>query len=185
MDLTSVANVRAYGAVLPADISDADLQALVARASAIVRGYCSRDITSASYSETFSGAGGTVWAPTHYPVTAVASVTVDDRAIPLAGNTSMAGYRFGDSFVVLRGYRFERGAYNCCVSYTAGVAVVPDDVEHAVILTVLAAYRGAERDPAIRSENDSGAMYQASYLPMNIPNEARQILDRSPFVRRF
>lgn len=185
MDLTSVANVRAYSGLSTSDISDVDLGNLVTRASAVIRGYCSRDITSEGpYSETFDGQGGVKFTPEQWPVTAVSAVSVDGVTVLPATSATAPGYAFSSGAIALRGYRFARGVANCTVSYSAGEASVPPDVEHAAILTVLAAYNAAPRDPAVRSESINGS-YQATYAPMAIPADAKAILDQTPYVRRW
>lgn len=187
MDLTSAANVRAYAGLSTADISDVNLGILVSRASAVIRGYCSRDITAEGpYTETFDGPGGARFCPVQWPITAVSAVSVDGLPIPAATTATAPGYVFTSGQIALRGYAFPRGLANCTVVYTAGEASVPADVEHACILTVMEAYNAACRDPAVRSEALPGGMgYQATFTPMSIPAPAKAILDQSPYVRRW
>lgn len=186
MDLTSVANVRAYAELDVSDISDTDLGNLVTRASAVIRGYCSRDITDEGpYSETFDGPGGAKFVPVQWPVTAVSAVSVDGYAIPAATTATAPGYVFSQGVVSLRGYRFNAGVANCTVTYEAGESSVPADVEQAAILTVLEAYNQACRDTAIRSESVNKGVYQATYAPMAIPEQAKAILNQTPYVRRW
>jgi hypothetical protein len=182
-DLTTVAAVKAFGNITTS-ADDSLLAALVGRASDIIRGYCARDITQGAYVETIDGGGSSAWMATQWPVTAVSSVTVNGNAIPASTGPTTGGYAFSPDKVVLRGYRFDRGALNVTIAYTAGMAIVPDEIEHVAILTALDAYRGRERDGAIRSESEPG-VYSASYAPMSINDAGKQILDHSPFVRRF
>ncbi len=186
MNLTSVAAVRGYSGLAASDISDYELGNLVTLASAVIRGYCSRDITAEGpYTETFDGNGGAKFVPQQWPVTAVSSVTVNDQAIPAATSATAPGFVFSAGAVGLRGYRFSCGMANCTVAYTAGQGIVPADVEQACILTVLAAYNAATRDPAVRSEVVNHGVYQATYAPLEIPADAKLILDQTPYVRRW
>lgn len=186
MDLTSVANVRAYAGLTTSDISDTDLGNLVSRASSVIREYCSRDITDEGpYTEEFNGTGGVRFIPQHWPVTAVSSVSIDGVTIPAATSATANGHTFSQGVIALRGYRYNRGVVNCSVTYSAGEATVPAAVEHAAILTVLAAYYAACRDPAVRSESVPGINYQATYVPLAIPEDARLILNQTQYVRRW
>ena len=183
-DLTVLANVRAYGNVATTDYGDSDLGALITRASALVRNYLGRDVLAGSYTESFDGPGGLSWLPRQWPLTGVTSLTIGTLTVPAAADTVQCGYRFNQDRIVLQGFRFIDGALNCTCSYSAGVAVVPDDIEQATILTVLDAYRSREREGSVRSESEPGVI-SAGYTPMALSQTVKDILNASPFCRRF
>ena len=185
MDLTTVANVRAYTGLTTDDISDVNLGLIVTRASEIIREYCSRDITNEGpYTETFDGNGGAKWLPVQWPLTAVTSITVDGVPVQAATSVTSSGYRFNRDGIVLNGYSFGKGLLNCEVTYGAGESPVPASIEQACIIVVWEMYNAACRDPAIRADQLKGT-YHAQFEPMVIPVEAKAILDQSPYVRRW
>ena len=55
------------------------------------------------------------------------------------------GYIFTDIMLVLIGYGFNRGMANVMVSYTAGFATVPLEIEQACIELIAFRYREAQR----------------------------------------
>jgi hypothetical protein len=74
----------------------------------------------------------------------VSSVVVDQLPVPLSINGNN-GYTFNKWRVALIGYRFNRGVSNVVISYTAGYAVVPPDLEQACIELCALRYRELDR----------------------------------------
>ncbi len=145
-DLTSLANVKAWFAPpLAATADDALLQRLVTAASGFIHTWLDRDLTQQSYSETRDGTGGTRLALANTPVTAVTSLAIDGVAIPPMPDTVSPGYGFSATQLVLRGFAFTRGVRNIAVTYTAGYAATPPEVEQACIELVALRYRERER----------------------------------------
>ncbi len=139
-DLTTLANVKQYLAV-NVTTDDAMLSRLITAASAFIQSWLNRTFASASYTETRDGHGGQKLAFANYPVTAVASVMVDNVAILAAPDPTQAGYRFSFTMLYLNGYSFTRGFQNVVVSYTAGYSSTPFDVEQACIDLVSLKYK--------------------------------------------
>lgn len=122
----------------------ADLAAIITGVSVSMQSYASRIFGSAAYAATLNGAGGDRVSLPNYPITAVASVTVDGVSIPAAPDAINAGYVFSDTQVLLRGYRFCRGVQNVGIGYTAGFATIPMDLQRACcegVGTVVAAFQ--------------------------------------------
>lgn len=109
----------------------ADLAGLVTGVSAAMQSYASRTFGSASYTTTRNGDGGCAMSLPNYPITAVASVSVDGVSLPAATTPTGAGFVFSDTQVFLRGHRFCRGIQNVTIAYTAGFATVPADIQRA------------------------------------------------------
>lgn len=131
-DLTTLANVKQYLTV-NVTTDDALLTRLISAASAFIQSWLNRNLASQTYTETRNGHGGYVLPLANYPVTAVSSVAVDNVAIPAASDPTQTGYVFSDKALYLNGYCFSRGFQNVAVTYTAGFATIPLDIEQACI----------------------------------------------------
>jgi hypothetical protein len=163
-DLTTIAAVKDYLEIAPTDGSvDALLARLIAESSQAFVNDCNRQILSKTYTDEFSGSDlQPPWARTmpwggvpggmlyrdpnragngltlrNYPVISVASLTVDNTAIPSRDplDVTAEGWVLVGDRIQLSGwqYLFTRGLSNLVVVYTAGYATVPPDVEGAVI----------------------------------------------------
>jgi hypothetical protein len=139
-DLTTLAAVKAYGSIAGAEL-DAMLTALISRASAAVENFLQGSVLSASYTETRHGTGGQAMLLAEYPVTAASTVTVNGQPIPKATAFGQTGWWLSDRTILLVGYSFARGRNNVQVTYTAGYATTPPDIEQAVIETVMLALK--------------------------------------------
>lgn len=140
-NLTSLAAVREYIGMLPTVTGDdALLSNLIARISAMAERYCNRSFLSAARTEVRYGSGSTAMVMLYTPITAVASLSIAGVAIPAAASATTPGYRIDGNALRLVGYKFTRDAV-VEISYTAGYATVPLDVEQAVIETVMLSYR--------------------------------------------
>jgi len=142
-DLTTLDQVKEY-LRLPESDHDVLLARLITAASEWFRSQTDRKILASACTETWSGDGGTVRYLPEYPVTAIASLTVDGSAI--AARTTGNGYVLDQDTgrVSLVGYTFTKGSLNCTATYTGGFAVAPPDVVQAVLEMV--ALRFKDRD---------------------------------------
>ena len=145
-DLTSLANVKAWFAPpLAATTDDTLLQRLITAASGFILTWLDRDLVEQSYSEIRDGTGGRRLALAHTPVTAVTSLAIDGVAISPMPDATSPGYGFTATQILLRGHAFNRGIRNVVVTYTAGYAATPPEVEQACIELVALRYRERER----------------------------------------
>ncbi len=145
-DLTTLANVKAWFAPpLTTTTDDALLQRLITAASQFIQSWLDRTLAQQSYTETRGGTGGGRLAFLNTPVSAVASLTVDGVAIPAAPDAVSPGYVFGATQLALRGYAFTRGVQNVTMSYTAGYAATPPEVEQACIELIALRYKERDR----------------------------------------
>ena len=148
-DLTTIAAVKQYLKVDQAEDPakyDAELTRLISSVSQQARTATGRalDVPAAQRVETRDGDGRCVLLLAEYPVTAIASVTVDGTAIPVRPSATESGYVIGDAEIgklVLVGYSFTRGVQNVIVTYTAGYAAIPQDLEQAVIELVALGFK--------------------------------------------
>ena len=144
-DLTTLASLKAYLGITDS-AKDALLQSLITGASAAVEALIGRPLLSASYTEKVDGNGKARMMFPHFPVTAVASVKVNGVAVSAApaNNFTSPGYRFDETMLILQGSRFDAGFRNIELTYNAGYATIPADIQMAVNKIVGGKYR--ERD---------------------------------------
>jgi len=143
-DLTTVANLKQW-LNISTTTDDALLARLVTACSTAIQNYLNRQFASASYTDNIDGEATNAIILGNYPVTAVASLTIDGIAIPSSTGTGVPGFVWDMYGVQLVPglYQFTRGNGNITVSYTAGYAAIPLDLEQACI--EFAALRYKER----------------------------------------
>jgi len=171
-DLTTLAAVKAYGSITGTEL-DTLLGALITRASAAIENFLQGAVLSASYTETRNGTGATALLLSEYPVTAVSSLSVDGIPIPAATAYGQPGWWLADRTVLLFGYRFTRGRGNVLVTYTAGFATTPPDIEQACIETVMLALK---RRDHIDVSSKSLAGETISFITAELTPSAKQVL---------
>lgn len=146
MALTTLANVKQYLQIDPLDTdADALLQRMIDAASVTIERFCDRTFVQANYTEVRDGTGRTRLTVRNIPLTAVTSLTVNDRPVPARPSTSGNGFVFDEYGVKLTGYTFTDGYQNVVIQYTAGFAAVPDDVEMACCELVSLRYKTIDR----------------------------------------
>jgi uncharacterized phiE125 gp8 family phage protein len=176
-DLTTLANVKAwFSPPLATSSDDALLTRLITAASQFIQTWLGRSFATQSYSETRDGDGGQKLAFAHGPVTAVTSVTVDGIAIPVASAPQTPGYVFSPGVLYLiGGYCFRRGAQNVAVTYTAGYAATPPEIEQACIELVALRYRERDRIGQV-SKNLAGEV--VSFAQKDMPPDVQTLLEQ-------
>ena len=173
-DLTELAKAREWIGV-KTEVDDSMLARLITAASAFIASFLSRSILSASYVEYRDGPGGYTLSLLNYPITAVSALEINGVAMALATGTVNYGYQFNDRQIVMRGYKFSRGIRNVKVSYTAGYAAVPLDIEQACL--ELVAYKYRSRDWVGQASKNVGAE-TVSFVTKEIPDNALGTLKR-------
>lgn len=140
-DLTTLENVKSYAQITD-NASDTVLARLITAVSAWFINQVNRGaLLSADYTEQRNGKGGKTLTAKQYPITAISSLTIDGLTVPVSDGM-LPGFVFDDFSVFLNGcYKFNRGFGNVSLTYTAGYATVPADVEQAVIAQVLFTFR--------------------------------------------
>jgi hypothetical protein len=142
-DLTTLANLKQWLKTTDST-NDALLTRLVSASSEFVLTWLNRDIFTQSYTATMDGFGGYKKIMEQYPITAVSSVVIDQTPIPLSVNGGN-GYTFNKWRIALIGYRFNRGVSNVVISYTAGYAAAPPELEQACIELASLRYKELDR----------------------------------------
>jgi hypothetical protein len=144
-DLTSLPAVKTYlGIPLNQTEDDALLQSLIAGVSVGLQNWIGRDLALGPHTDRVDGNGKPQMLFPAWPVSAVASVTIDGRKIPAATSAQSYGYRFDATMLILNADCFPWGYRNVELAYTAGYATVPADV--AQVCTKLVAGKYKERD---------------------------------------
>jgi uncharacterized phiE125 gp8 family phage protein len=152
-DLTTLANAKQWLNVATTT-DDALLTRLVSAASQFVQTYMNRTIASASYTEKRAGSGSNTLALANYPVTAVTSLVIANVPIVASPDGQQAGYVFDDRFIYLIGNAYAASAFpgaapnhfpkwppmGVQISYTAGFAVTPLEIEQAVLELIALKY---------------------------------------------
>jgi hypothetical protein len=146
-DLTTLANVQQYSNV-GAGVDTALLTRMITALSAFVQSYLGRTIASGNYTDTKDGLDTQRVLFSNYPVSAVSAVLVDGLVIPAATvpvKAGWTGYVWTPTQIALQGYSFTRGYSNVSLSYTAGFAATPPDLEEAVLEIIDLRYKQRDR----------------------------------------
>ena len=132
-DLTTIDAVKAL-LKITGTADDANIAHLVTRCSAVVANYLNRNLLAQTHTETYDGNASGRLSLRQTPITAVAAVAVNGISIPASPDGVLRdGFTFDQNRLILVNRIFYRGIHNVSVTYTAGYASVPYDVEEAVI----------------------------------------------------
>ena len=182
-DLTTLADVKAWlqtgQATFPAS-DDALLTRLVTAASQYIQTWLNRQIAAADLLEIRDGTGGHRLQFACFPVTAVLSLTIDGLDVPEAVPFNAAGYRFSSTQLSVRGYRFNRGAQNVVVAYTAGYSTTPSEVAQACIELVALRYR--ERTRIGEVSRSLGGAETVAYAQKDMSDAVKTLLQQYRLV---
>lgn len=162
IQLVSLDDARTWLGSSAQPCSDGQLTHMLEVASDTIVRFIGYDPTPASYTRIFNGRDNQRMILPDRPVTAVTSVIIDGVAIPPSSSPCEQGFVFDDKSVMLRSKRFVRGWQNVAISYAAGFAAMPADIQDAVIQLVKLQYFAIDRDPDLRGENVTG-VYSAQY----------------------
>ena len=178
-DLTTLADVKVWlqtgQSAFPAT-DDALLTRLITAASQYIQTWLNRQLASADYFEVRDGTGGDRLQFACFPVTAVLSLTIDGRGVPVAPSATATGYSFSPTQLSVRGYRFNRGAQNVAVAYTAGYASTPPDVAQACIELVSLRYR--ERTRIGEVSRSLGGAETVAYAQKDMSDATKTLLQQ-------
>lgn len=182
-DLTTLADVKAWlqtgQAAFPAS-DDALLTRLITASSHYIQTWLNRQIASVDYLETRDGTGGHRLQFACFPVTAVLALTIDGQVVPAAISSSAAGYRFSATQLSVFGYRFNRGAQNVVISYTAGYSTTPPEVAQACIELVALRYR--ERTRIGEVSRSLGGAETVAYAQKDMSDAIKTLLQQYRLV---
>lgn len=149
--ICTVQDIKALGGIT-STANDALLTALLVQCLQAIGAFCNRTFNSRDIIEYRDGNDSTRMLLANYPITAVASLTIDGVSIPPSVNNG-PGYWFpqGGRALMLRNYAFTRGQRNVVIDLTAGygdaagVAPWPDDLKLALQMYVLTRFNERTR----------------------------------------
>jgi len=173
IDLTTLANLKAWLG-LTSETGDAQLERLITSVSQMMLGVMERtSILSATCVETRNGTGTKRLVLANGPVTAIATLTVDGRTIPASTSVSDSGYVMTETSVLLRSGVFPEGIGNIEITYTAGYAAVPADLEQACLDICALAWKERDRIGHVSKSLDGETV---TFMIKDMPDRARTIL---------
>jgi hypothetical protein len=171
-DLTTLANAKQWLGV-SGTADDALLTRLITAVSGWIVGYLNRPILTATYTNTSNGNGGDTLLLPNTPITAVSSVSIDGVSIPAQTGPTTSGYTFDTSAIYLNGYSFTQAKANVQITYTAGFATVPLEIEQAAIELVEYRYT-AKQHPHQKSVGI--AQQTTSFITQDVPDYIKSML---------
>lgn len=183
-DLTELADVKAFMGLTDTS-QDAQITAAIPASTLMIKKYLGYDILTNTYTnEVYDGNGSNVLPLRSFPITAISTLYLTDISVtsPIASTTvlsTVSGYWNDDKFIYLRGYTFCMGKQNVVVSYTAGYAEPPADVNMAANMIVQALVSAGSIDPNIVNENVPNA-YTANFKADagRLPDNAMALLNQ-------
>lgn len=180
-DLTELAAVKDWLAIKPTDTTqDQRLAALITSTSAdFLRATARPDLLAADYTEPRRGDGGTMLALRHWPVNSIAALTIAGSTVQASPDGFQAGFRLDVSegldperatqLYLVGGLSFTDTAA-VAVTYNAGYAAVPADIDQAVCEWVAARSR-SRAGTDLKSSRMAGGEHveydDAAILPAN------------------
>lgn len=201
---TTIAKLKEYlfaqrGVTMPTD--DALLSRLQDSAADFFDKMVGRSILTHTFTETRDGTGHDIIYPRNYPITAVTSVTINNIAITAAADTVAWGYTFDNNAIYIRApfssfyydagvpggtyplgnvllgvpVRFTRGRQNVVLSYTAGYATTPSDVEQAIV--ELVAFKFMERKHVGEKTQSVGGINTTTYIIDDMPMSVKHVIN--------
>ncbi|MGH6989729.1 MAG: hypothetical protein ACREFD_14685 [Stellaceae bacterium] len=173
-DLTTLENVKGWlSPPLTSTVDDTLLSRLITAASQFIETWLNRGIASQSYSEIRDGDGGRKLAFANTPVSAVASLSIDGIAIGPAPDALSPGFVFSPTMLYLQGWRFTPGFQNVRVSYAAGYAATPPELEQACIELIVLRYKERDRIGQV-SKNLAGEV--VAFTQKDMPPDVQTLI---------
>ncbi len=160
-------------------------------------------------SDRYSGQGGYVQQLHDYPIQSVTSVTVNGRTIPQSTDYVQPGWvidtsgeqesvaivggsgaRYGSGeslggYVPIGGpvYSFSRGIMNVAITYTAGYATTPEDLQQALVEYVATIYRSKAWIGQLQQSQPNAGQTTYTQPKIEMPLESLSIINR--YISRF
>lgn len=185
-DLTTLANAKQWLSIATTT-DDALITRLITAISSYAQTWMNRQIATQSYSESRTGSGSDTLALANYPCTAVASLTIATVPVSPSPDGLQAGYVFDDRFIYLVGNAYAASAFPGAapnrfpkwppkavqISYTAGFASTPPELEQAVIEWVSQRYQERTR---IGMSSKSMAGETTAFIVKDMPDSVKTVL---------
>lgn len=181
-DLTSLANVKSW-MTIPDTSNDVLLTRLISAASAFLINWLNRSVLQGTYTaEKYNGNGKVVLHLNNWPIQSVSQLLVNGVIVQASPDGLSNGYVFDDKFIYLLGANvnsfppgvFGKGIRNISVTYVAGYATVPLDIEQACIELVSLKFKERGRI-GIQSQQVPGQA-SVSYSPRDLGKDTKAML---------
>lgn len=189
-DLTTLATLKQWLPIPSTTTSDdATLSRLIAATSGdFTRSTARPDLLATDYaSEVHQGDGGSRMIAFHWPINSVATLTVGGAAVAASPDKVLPGFYFDldidqerNRYLYLNGSSFADGA-PVVLSYNAGYAAVPSDIEQAVIDWIVYRYKGRPNVGANTRRTAEGEAVTVEQI--DAPPNVLQVIER--YTRRF
>lgn len=176
-DLCVVSDVKSYLGLSDSS-HDALLASLIAAASEAIENYCRRRFATMQYTEYRDGSDSALLLLDHSPIQSISEIRESanrdfERADPLDEEDYV--FYAHEGLLLRTSGIFPEGLRNVRVTYTAGYAAVPADVQHACVALVAAWFnRGHQGGDGLESEQLGD--YSARYSSYSLPPEATALL---------
>ncbi|MFC4768738.1 head-tail connector protein [Effusibacillus consociatus] len=127
--LTDLASTKSYLDIDTTDTSkDSIIEFLINAASEAIEKYCRRKMKQATYTdEEYDGTGSQNLYLKQYPISSITSIKIDDVVVAATEYKT----RKESGIVVRMNAMWDKGILNLKVTYQAGYAAIPSDVELA------------------------------------------------------
>lgn len=189
-ELVALADLKTYLGITSSG-QDAKLSAVKTDIEDAVKKYCGRDllVPSTPYTEYYAGDGSQRLIVDQRPVVSVSSIYIDPSCLFESGSLVpnlnsgspaelISSQRQLDSGIIeLFSYAFLRGRRSVKITYSAGYATVPSDLQRAVKLICAKAWKVQELQMIGQISQQVGDK-TVTYEPDAWPKEAAEILGR-------
>jgi len=177
-NLVTIERVKTYLEIANTETAqDVLLQDLIARLGAWAERYCDRSFAKATYTEQRDGDGMDTLLVRQWPLVSVTSL-YDDPLRVFGAGTQIAASDFAvyanQGMIRLDGLVFSVGIQNVQVTYEAGYADIPEDLQQALIELIADRFRNKENQ-GIRSL--AIGSYRVDYSEDELPSEIRSVLE--------
>jgi len=181
-DLTTLANVKSWLTITDT-AADTILTRLISAASAFLINWLNRQVTQATYTaEKYNGNGKTSLRAKNWPIQSISSLVVNGVTVQASPDGLSNGYVFDDKYIYLLGANvnsfppgvFGKGIMNVSVTYVAGYATTPLDIEQACIELVSLKFKERSR-VGIQSQQVPGQA-SVTYSPRDLGKDTKAML---------
>jgi hypothetical protein len=174
--LTTLEAVKQYVRVATTTDDDLIIQLINACSSAI-ENYCRRKFKGQTFTEDYDGTNHKYINLKNYPVSAVSTVSVDGTALNASGYVC----KKETGVLVRKGGKWNEGDVNVTVTYTAGFATIPDDLELACKIYVNSIYKADVQ--SFSTTFNEGFVFRADSIPVQVKFMLQPYVDTSGGVR--
>jgi len=175
-DLTTLENALAWLGCSSDDVFGT-LQRVITAISTAIQNGLGRDLLSQDHVEVFDGRGRSRIMMPDFPINSVASVIIGELmevSVPpriVAPGSQAPGFTFSDKCVYVDPpYFFDKGRRNVQISYNAGYATIPFDVEQGCLIWIKAIMDGANYSANIKAASAGQTKLDFSFALTKLSN---------------